>query len=134
MTCSVCRGTLVYDQARSAYVCPCGETTISDVDVALGPAVVTVAEASRPSFKVVPMPERPKPDISTAWTPEQLVAEFLEEIRSGKVNPANLMVFFTELTEQGGHKPRTWHANMGHAERIAFCNLEIQRAIEDWRS
>lgn len=76
--------------------------------------------------------ERRKP-VEPPWSPEQMVANFLDEIRSGAVKPTNLMVFFLTKDADGRLRPETWSANVSHVEAIAFCQLEIARALEDWR-
>lgn len=91
----------------------------------------------------VPPPPRPKiVPISTkssssgSWSPEQLLEALLDDLRSGKIHPTNLMVFWMDEGEgdDGRLQPRRWIANVSRAEEIAFHTLGIHRAIEDWRS
>ena len=93
-----------------------------------------MADDSKPA-SVFSLVERRQADApKPAWTPEQLVAEFLDEIKAGKVKPSNLMVFWLEETPDGNLRPHRWIANVTRAEEIAFHSLGITRAIEDWRN
>lgn len=71
---------------------------------------------------------------SKARTPEQCVAECLDDIRSGAVKPVQLIVCFFEELEDDRLRPGYYVANMSRAEHISLLELAKARAIEDWRS
>lgn len=87
-----------------------------------------------PAPRVFSLVERRRVEQAAAWSPVELLEAFLESIRAGTVTPANLMVFFCEREPDGRLRPHTWSANISTTEAIAFCELEKQRAIEDWRA
>lgn len=93
----------------------------------------TVGESHMPNLKVVPIST--KHSSSTSWSPEQLLEEFLAEIRAGKVHPRNLMVYWMDDGGKAGDRfrPQRWVANVSREEEIAFHTLGIHRAIDDWR-
>jgi hypothetical protein len=70
---------------------------------------------------------------STCWSPEQLLEEFLADIRAGKITPTNLMVFW--MNEEGGGqlRPCRWIANVSRSDEIAYFTLGIHKAVDDWR-
>lgn len=74
-----------------------------------------------------------RPPQQTPWSPVELLEELLADVKAGKVVPLNMMVFFTEQLPDQKERPRTWSANVSRAEAIAYCTLEIQRTLEDWR-
>lgn len=85
-------------------------------------------------LKIVPISS--KSASSASWTPEQLLEEFLADLRAGKIHPANLLVYWMddEGNPDGRLSPRRWIANVSRSEEIAFHTLGIHRAVEDWRS
>lgn len=68
------------------------------------------------------------------WDPTKLLKELLEKIEKKEIDPQNMMIFFTTKGKDELLHPETWYANMTYAERIAYCQLETQRAIENWRN
>lgn len=68
------------------------------------------------------------------WTPLQLLKDLIAEIESGKVVPTSMMVFFMDEDEKGNRHPHTWSHGTSYAEAIAFCELEKQRTLADWRN
>lgn len=87
-----------------------------------------------PASKVVSLVERrpPKPN-NRAWTAEEMLVELLEEMRSGKTVPVNMMLFFMTKEPDGAYRPNTWRQNLTIAEMIAYHQLGITKAIEEWR-
>ncbi len=81
---------------------------------------------------VLKLAER-RPPIATPWSPRELLVKLIDEIDSGKAKPTCLMVFYMEDTEDNRTRPQTWSANVTRSEAIAFCTLEIQRTIDEWR-
>lgn len=88
-----------------------------------------------PPSKVISLVERRPPVTDNrTWTAEAMLLALLEEVRSGKTRPENMMVFFMTLEPNGSYRPQTWLQNISVAEEIAYHHLGITKAIERWRS
>lgn len=81
-----------------------------------------------PVVSLVPKPAKPEP-----WTPLAMLEQFVEEVRTGKLQPTGLMIFTLNQLPNGNRQPETWLANVSVEERIAFCQLETARALKDWQ-
>ena len=82
------------------------------------------------ALRVVAFPDRRE---EPAWSPIELLENFLIAVKSGKERPQNLFVAWFEQTEHGTLRPCWWNAGCTQAERIAL--LEVQKAalLEQWR-
>lgn len=108
-----------------------------DETTEVGAASVVPVEhgpTDRPGLRIVPIAR--KHPSHTACSPEQLLEEFLADLRAGRIHPTNLLVYWLD---DGGDptsdqlEPRRWVANVSRVEEIAFHTLGIHKAIDDWR-
>lgn len=83
-------------------------------------------------MKIVALP--PKPEPAAPWTPLELLTEFTEKVRDGRIVASNLMVFYVEREPDGTLRPHYWVANVSTAEQIAYGELMKQMALDDWRN
>lgn len=84
-----------------------------------------------PKPKLVEFP-RPEPTVES-WSPEDCVAEFLADIRSGKARPAKILVAFFEEKDDGSLVPHRWYAGLPRIQEIALLEILKQMAVEEWR-
>lgn len=85
----------------------------------------------REPLKIVPIAH--KAHNCAAWSPEQCIAEFLDDIRSAKIAPRKLMILWFEETADGSLRPHRWFANVNTCEEIAMLELGKHIAIDGWR-
>lgn len=64
-----------------------------------------------------------------SWTVEQMIEEFLRDLREGKVNPQGAVIVFTEADPAGGITVRTWRAQLGWCEEHTFLRIACDDAI-----
>lgn len=83
------------------------------------------------SLKVVPIAR--KADNSATWSPEQCIAQFLDDIRSQTIAPTKIMILWFETLPNGNLRPHRWFANVSSCEEIAMLELGKHIAIDDWR-
>lgn len=83
---------------------------------------------------VIKLVERRPPPTEPEWSARELLTEMIAQIDAGTLKPTSLMVFYLQDMENGQQKADTFSANVTRAEAIAYCALEMQRQIEDWRN
>ena len=122
--------------ARYCTYCHLGEWFVGDTECQAAPdspEPPVVAKEPARIFTLVPKPAPVPPPAAPEWSPLGLLEEFIAEIKSGKIVPTSLLVSFMVREPNGNVRPHSWRANVSHAEAIAYAQLEIQKAIEDWR-
>lgn len=67
------------------------------------------------------------------WSPLECLEEFLRDVRDGKVQPQNVMIFYVEADDNGRLRPHYWCQNVSNADQIAYGALIQHMGIEDWR-
>lgn len=70
---------------------------------------------------------------STAWSPEQCIAEFLADIRAAKIAPTKIMILWFSEDQDGRLRPNRWFANVSSCEEVAMLELGKHIAIDDWK-
>jgi hypothetical protein len=86
-----------------------------------------------PAPRVLSLVER-RPPVDDPWSPLEMLEEFVADVKSGKVQPANLAIHWCERTERGGLRPNVVFANMDATEAVAFGQLQTQMALERWKN
>ena len=82
-------------------------------------------------LKIVPISS--KSQNSATWSGEQCIAEFLADIRSGKIAPAKILILWFEQDANGSLRPHRWFANVTSVEEVAMLELGKHIAIEEWK-
>jgi len=127
-----------YDYDNKSPMCPHLVSRPESLPPPLPDSVEVVGVvASHGRGQVLSIVDRVKPvDVTDnrKWTAETMLLELLEEIRSGKTVPVNLMLFFSTQDADGTLRPNTWFQNVTTTERIVYLNFGIAQAIDEWRS
>lgn len=86
--------------------------------------------------KLLSLVERrpPEPQKNTQWTAEQMLQQVLDEVRAGELKALNMLIFYLSDEGDGTFRPRCVLQNISIAERIAYFQLGITQAIDEWRS
>ncbi len=83
------------------------------------------------NLKIVPIASKhPSGD---AWSPVQLLEEFLADVKAGKIAPIKLSLQYVEVTPAGSWLPRSWQAGCSRSEEIALLEIAKTNAIQDWK-
>lgn len=81
--------------------------------------------------KVIPISDKSKSCYS--WSPDQCVTQFLDEIRSGKIEPTKIMILWFDEAKDGGLHPHSWFSQIDKFEGIALLELIKNQEMDDWR-
>lgn len=81
--------------------------------------------------KLLAMPQKPEP--AKPWQPVEALREFLQDVITGKIEPANVMIFWVENRPDGRRVPHYWTAQVSILEQIGYGELIKTMAMEDWR-
>lgn len=68
------------------------------------------------------------------WTPLGVLEEFVADVRSGKLHPQKVMIFYVEPDADGRLRPHYWCQQVSIAEQMAYGELIKALALEDWKS
>lgn len=82
-------------------------------------------------LKIVPIST--KSDNSATWTGEQMIQTFLDDIKSGAIDPQKIMIVWFSVDERGAMRPHRWFANLTKIEEVALLQLAQQISIDDWK-
>lgn len=67
------------------------------------------------------------------WTPLDCLEYLCEEIRAGHIAPDSLLVHYTTRQPGGIDLHQEMSAKLTHTEYIAFLNLALKKAIDEWQ-
>lgn len=62
-----------------------------------------------------------------------MLEEILDGVKTGKINPAAMMVFYTEPTGDGNFRPCYFTKNVSVPDQIAFGQLMTAMALQEWK-
>ena len=65
------------------------------------------------------------------WTPERVIAEFLEEIQSGAAKPVKIMVHYFERNADGDLVPHHWCSGISPIEAIGLATCIVDRLVKE---
>ena len=82
-------------------------------------------------LKVVAMP----PKVTEhRTTPIELLEEFVADVKSGKIIPEDVMIFYVERDKDGTVRPHYWLQNVSPQLQIAYAVLLQQMALDEWKN
>lgn len=82
-------------------------------------------------LKIVPIAT--KSDNCATWNGEQMVSEFLGDIKNGSIKPTKMLIVWFSEDADGMLRPHRWFANLTKSEEVAMLVLAQHIAIDDWR-
>lgn len=68
-----------------------------------------------------------------AWTPRQMLEDFIRAIDAGEECPRTMVIVYTEQHADGSSSVHSWRAQLGWCEEYTYLEVAQQKCLDQQR-